>query len=110
MTTDETQILAYRATFLGSTGCQPVLFGSLPKSFHFRKSLGETVVGRLPTTTGWQPVLPDPGKCRELTIRVLLFREAHESIAPASSLSHSRAISGSCVAFAGSSWSSRRCP
>jgi hypothetical protein len=35
--------------FLGSTGCQPVLFGSLPKRI---------VVGKLPTTAGKLPALP----------------------------------------------------
>jgi hypothetical protein len=46
---------------LGSTGCQPVLFGSLPKSSSnaphrdIWNILG--VVGKLPTTTDWQPVL-----------------------------------------------------
>ncbi len=46
----------------GSTGCQPVLFGSLPKSSsnvrheEFWQDVG--LVGKLPTTTGWQPVLP----------------------------------------------------
>src|SRR4051812_26029208 len=43
----------------GSTGCQPVTFGSLPKDPSFRYSASlRNVVGKLPTTTGWQPVLP----------------------------------------------------
>jgi hypothetical protein len=38
---------------LGSTGCQPVLFGSLPKSSSLRLPLGhKDVVGKLPTTAG----------------------------------------------------------
>jgi len=49
--------------FLGSTGCQPVLFGSLPKSSserfdRFVIATPVDVVGKLPTTTDWQPVLP----------------------------------------------------
>ena len=50
-----------RVLFPGSTGCQPVLFGSLPKSSSIisnRSSCTLGVVGKLPTTTGWQPVLP----------------------------------------------------
>jgi hypothetical protein len=42
--------------YLGSTGCQPVLFGSLPKSFSVARTqrLWNTlvVVGKLPTTAG----------------------------------------------------------
>jgi len=52
-----------QAQILGSTACQPVLFGSLPKSaanVYFEEFLRcvEGVVGKLPTTTGWKPVLP----------------------------------------------------
>lgn len=51
-----------RRSFLGSRGCQPVVFGSLPKSSskaHRARLLRSfRVVGKLPTTTGWQPVLP----------------------------------------------------
>ena len=46
----------------GSTGCQPVLFGSLPKRSSNAQARGVFqrlgVVGRLPTTAGWQPALP----------------------------------------------------
>jgi hypothetical protein len=35
---------------LGSTGNLPVFFGSVPKKY---------VVGKLPTTAGWQPALPN---------------------------------------------------
>jgi hypothetical protein len=35
--------------FRGSTGCKPVIFGSLPK---------RNVVGKLPTTAGKLPALP----------------------------------------------------
>ena len=48
---------------LGSTGCQPVLFGSLPKSSSIcipTACSAEDVVGKLPTTAGWQPALPNP--------------------------------------------------
>jgi hypothetical protein len=49
--------------FLRSTACQPVLFGSLPKSSserfeRFVIAIPVGVVGKLPTTTGWQPVAP----------------------------------------------------
>jgi hypothetical protein len=39
---------------LGSTGCQPVLLGSLPRSLrpHQLPSLTHDVVGKLPTTAG----------------------------------------------------------
>jgi hypothetical protein len=48
------QIVAH----LGSAGCQPVLFGSLPKNCSvIRDLLRENVVGKLPTTAGWQPAL-----------------------------------------------------
>jgi len=43
---------ARRKEVLGSIGYQPVLFGSLPKS-----SSGAYLVGKLPTTAGWQPAL-----------------------------------------------------
>ena len=41
--------MANRVNVPGSTGCQPVLFGSLPK---------RNVVGKLPTTAGKLPALP----------------------------------------------------
>ena len=51
----------------GSAGCQPAGFGSLPKRTSLvgidRKNIlvgAQNVVGRLPTTTGWQPVLLNP--------------------------------------------------
>jgi hypothetical protein len=49
--------------FPGSTGCQPVVFGSLPKNswsddFTKRVVAARRVAGKLPATTGWQPVLP----------------------------------------------------
>jgi hypothetical protein len=56
------KIVLFARSDRGSTGCQPVLFGSLPKSSlqvrweEFLQRVG--VVGKLPTTTGWQPVLP----------------------------------------------------
>src|SRR5437773_5087250 len=47
---------------LGSTGCQRVLFGRLPKSSSNALCVAilqpAGVVGKLPTTTGWRPVLP----------------------------------------------------
>jgi hypothetical protein len=50
-------------TSLGSTGCQPVVFGSLPKTFyreHFIYGVTpvSSVAGKLPATAGWQPALP----------------------------------------------------
>jgi hypothetical protein len=48
----------------GSTGCQPVVFSSLPKTsflsddFTKRVVAARRVAGKLPATTGWQPVLP----------------------------------------------------
>jgi hypothetical protein len=47
--------MASRSLRLGSIGCQPVLFGSLPKSLP--RSLFKDVSGRLPDTTGQRPVL-----------------------------------------------------
>jgi hypothetical protein len=49
--------------FLGSTGCQPVIVGTMPKiflsvDFIKRVVLLPNVAGKLPATTGWQPVLP----------------------------------------------------
>src|SRR5438128_1342820 len=46
---------------LRSAGCEPAGFGSLPtprNSVPFKIACPGDVVGRLPTTTGWQPVLP----------------------------------------------------
>ena len=46
---------------LGSAGCQPVGFGSLPKqSSPIRSRSREGVAGKLPATAGWQPALPNP--------------------------------------------------
>jgi len=44
---------------LGSAGCQPAVSGSLPDTdFLTRKHKVEFgVVGKLPTTAGWQPAL-----------------------------------------------------
>jgi hypothetical protein len=47
----------------GSTGCQPVVAGSLPATLRATttrlvKSSLQEVFGRLLKTTGWQPVLP----------------------------------------------------
>jgi hypothetical protein len=48
---------------LGSTGCQPVVFGSLPKIIQ-REAFNKGVIvthnfaGKLPATAGWQPALP----------------------------------------------------
>jgi hypothetical protein len=49
--------------FPGSAGCQPVVFASLPKTswsddFTKRVVVARRVAGKLPATTGWQPVLP----------------------------------------------------
>src|SRR5216117_3568363 len=56
------QALNRARPFLGSTGCQPVVVGSLPTTSTSREnSLLRTfqeLFGRLPETTGWQPVLP----------------------------------------------------
>ena len=41
---------------LGSTGCQPVVFGSLPKNFfrhHFTKGVA-LFAGKVPATAGWR--------------------------------------------------------
>jgi hypothetical protein len=48
---------------LGSTGCQSVVFGSLPKSAqdqYFTNCVVtiQSVAGKLPATAGWQPALP----------------------------------------------------
>jgi hypothetical protein len=48
---------------LGSTGCQPVVFGSLPKSAqdqYFTNCMAaiQSLAGKLPATAGWQPALP----------------------------------------------------
>ena len=46
--------------FPGSAGCQPAAFGSLPNPLHpFSLFTRIKVGGRLPPTTGWQPVLPN---------------------------------------------------
>ena len=60
MTNDEGMT---KREFPGSTGCQPVIFGNLPKIFlsdHFIKCLLVvcSVAGKLPATAGWQPALP----------------------------------------------------
>lgn len=55
------------ALMLGSAGCQPAADGSLPsarlKSARRNRQLATlaragNVLGRLPSTTGWQPALP----------------------------------------------------
>jgi hypothetical protein len=48
---------------LGITGCQPVVFGSVPKSAqdqYFTNCVVaiQSVAGKLPATAGWQPALP----------------------------------------------------
>jgi hypothetical protein len=46
---------------LGSTGCQPVIVGSLPtiRSIQAQQAMNvHKLLGRLPKSTGWQPVLP----------------------------------------------------
>ncbi len=53
---------------LGSAGCQPAAFGSLAECTFARSATSkapiqrdvnrEAVRGKLPRTTGWQPVLP----------------------------------------------------
>ena len=52
-----------RGLFPGSTGCQPVLSDSLPKSSsHIPNATyysAFSVVDRLPRTAGWQPALPE---------------------------------------------------
>jgi hypothetical protein len=49
-------------SLLGSAGCQPAVVGSLPTTLQRCKKALEMNVqelfGRLPKTTGWQPVLP----------------------------------------------------
>src|SRR5205809_3260159 len=56
------QALNRARPFLGSTGCQPIVVGSVPTTSTSREnSLLRTfqeLFGRLPETTGWQPVLP----------------------------------------------------
>jgi len=59
----------------GSTGCQPVRLGSLPRRcvlcrFRFR----ESVAGKLPATTGWQPVLPSQSVLRRVRRRRFVDR------------------------------------
>jgi len=54
----------WQAFALGSTGCQPVHLGSLPRCVfpscepHLRYRI---VAGKLPATAGWQPALPKAG-------------------------------------------------
>src|SRR5207247_1311507 len=46
---------------LGSTGCQPVGLGSLPRSGEWvspQVASAKMLPAGLPVTTGWQPVLP----------------------------------------------------
>src|SRR6266508_5523759 len=48
---------------LGSTGCQPVVVGSLPTTAQTARNDTlptnfQELFGRLPKRTGWQPVLP----------------------------------------------------
>jgi hypothetical protein len=53
---------------LGSTGCQPVLFGSLAeKLFAILRNERDRLAGKLPATAGWQPALP------RLSLRVYFF-------------------------------------
>jgi hypothetical protein len=48
-----------RVLFLGSTGRWPVAFGHWPNAFRDKRAeYTKLVRGRLPRTTGWQPVLP----------------------------------------------------
>src|SRR5206468_5569119 len=50
---------------LGSTGCQPVHLGSLPRCIvQAANNLLVHVSGKLPETTVWQPVLPRHFKFR----------------------------------------------
>jgi hypothetical protein len=46
----------------GSAGCQPAIVGSLPTILNVSHALAfpisGIVLGKLPSTTGWQPVLP----------------------------------------------------
>jgi hypothetical protein len=49
--------------FLGNTGCQPVVFGNLPRNFSSCASVKRmvatpSVAGKLPATASWQPALP----------------------------------------------------
>ena len=47
---------------LGSAGCQPAIVGSLPTILTVTRTCelwpNDIVLGRLPSTTGWEPVLP----------------------------------------------------
>ena len=47
---------------LGSAGCQPAIVGSLPTTLRPTRLRelwpNDIVLGKLPSTTGWQPVLP----------------------------------------------------
>ena len=45
---------------LGTAGCQPARLGSLPRQPQNQRALRAFVVGKLPTTAGWQPALPKP--------------------------------------------------
>ena len=55
-----------RSRHLGSTGCQPVVVGSLPTNHesptvlqgHLGSKRSRSFSARLPKRTGWQPVLP----------------------------------------------------
>src|SRR6266480_4240566 len=57
----------------GSTGCQPVLFGSLPKSLSVAPNFSccetQSVAGKLSTTAGQRPALPRNGNS------ILAFQE-----------------------------------
>ena len=46
--------------FLGSTGCQPVVAGSLPATSLDTQLSGDAIpgLGKLPRPAGWQPALP----------------------------------------------------
>src|SRR6202048_2102989 len=58
---------------LGSGGCQPASFGSLPKLSSLNQPrLCERIAGRLPATAGCQPALPNPKTEKEMPDRASL--------------------------------------
>src|SRR5207249_4877565 len=60
-------------SLLGSAGCQPAVVGSLPTTLQRCKKALEMNVqklfGRLPKTTGWQPVLPRVSAARSILLK-----------------------------------------
>ena len=62
--------LCVQALSLGSTGCQPVVRGSLPRTLWQTFRVWLHAFGKLPNATGWQPVLP-----RFRDVAILRFRD-----------------------------------